>query len=578
MYKTITVNTIELILDEKNPRFVTKNDKILSQEKILEYLINYENVIELANEINEYGGLVPGERLLVIKEDNKYKVLEGNRRTAAMHLLLNPTLIPSNIPDSRKKQLEKLRKNIRKECLENISKIEVDLVQSRDDAIYALTKRHIDGIKKWSQISKMFFYRNHFEQGKKLNELKEYTGESTSRISTYLKQYSFLRFILDNYSKFYPNSTISNLEIETQLNTDFIVSRIFNFICEELDITFTRKTYEIDLSKLGKTKTELLAEILVKISYLYWGEDGKTAKIDSRKLNKKEQIKDYFINSPSDKNAKEIAELIKAFKNLKNEQDEDDHFDDHDQQDEYDHFGDHDQQDEDDHFDDHDQQDEDDHFDDHNQQDEDDHFDDHNQQDEDDHFDDHNQQDQAEQNQRRYMPRDPASYNKLTKAFKLNHHYKENPRINKTKKELSEIEYKKFPIASMYLIRSLLETYVNEYIDHFSSLSKTDNYKMRNISSNRKEREKKNMKLQDLIYNHIKNHLKSNFEEYSETYELIETAFSNNNNTSTMKIINYHIHSSTDYPDETEILNAWKKISVIINTLDKILAEHAGQK
>ncbi|MFF2855577.1 hypothetical protein ACFVSH_13145, partial [Peribacillus sp. NPDC058002] len=172
-------------------------------------------------------------------------------------------------------------------------------------------------------------------------------------------------------------------------------------------------------------------------------------------------------------------------------------------------------------------------------------------------------------------PKDPSSFNKLTGAYKLTYFYKRNYRINKTKKELSDIEYKDFSITSMYLIRSLLESYVNEYIDLFTALPREHEFKMKGIAGTREKR--KGKELQDLIYNHIKNHLKETIRD-SETSDLIEVTFSKSNNISATKILNYYIHSSTNYPSRDEVLSAWSKISQILNTLDKLLGEISGQK
>lgn len=572
-YQTIKINPLQLVLDEKNPRFVTKNSNNLSQEKIMEYLIKYEGVIQLAKDINDYKGLVAGERLLVIKEDNKLKVLEGNRRTSAMHLLLNPVSIPSTLSKSRLKQIPKISST----CLENISSIEVDLVDSRDDAIYALTKRHIDGIKKWSQISKMFFYKNLFDQGKKINELKEFTGESSTTISGYLKKYNFLRFILDNYYLYFPKSKLANLEIETELDTDFIVNRIFSFIINELNINFTKSTYEINLKPLTTKKKELLIEILVRISYLYWGDDGFNNTIDSRSLNTQAQIRNFFIN-PSGKNESAIAisELITIYKRIDFESDTLD--DEKEKNTEQQNVSTSPNNDDDE------IEEEKSNIDSLNEE-------NHDINDQNNANTSDNVETEVELNTNTspdifgapkpikpgsYKPRDPSTYSKLTSAYKLNHFYKSNPRINKTKKEISEIDYKEFSISSMYLVRSLLESYVNEYIDTFASLPRGHKFKMSNISNKREKRRGK--ELQELIYFHIKHHLKETIDDYAETHELIEVSFSKNNNTSAMKIINFHIHSSTHYPDNSEILEAWSKISTVINTLDSLLGKISGHE
>lgn len=171
-------------------------------------------------------------------------------------------------------------------------------------------------------------------------------------------------------------------------------------------------------------------------------------------------------------------------------------------------------------------------------------------------------------------PKDITNYDYLLKAVPFKNYYRKNSRINQTLKELAKIEYKEYPIASMYLIRSLLESYVNEYIDFFASLEREHLLKMKNINP---KREKRNKKLRELIYDDIYNHLKHVINDYSETYELIHVVFTDNNTTSIMQIINFHVHSNTHYPDKIEILEAWQKVSTVITTLDKLLHENAGQ-
>lgn len=173
--------------------------------------------------------------------------------------------------------------------------------------------------------------------------------------------------------------------------------------------------------------------------------------------------------------------------------------------------------------------------------------------------------------------RNPSSFKYLTSAYQINKHYKLNPRINSIKNEISSLEYKEFKVSAMFLIRALLEAYTHTYLDFFSSLSKNNNMRLNGIP---RRREKRKKSLQDLLYQDIKNHLKFVIDDYSDTYELIETSLSNNNNTALTQIINYFIHSTTNTPDSNEILEAWKKIVPIINTLDEVLYNNleTGQK
>jgi hypothetical protein len=164
-----------------------------------------------------------------------------------------------------------------------------------------------------------------------------------------------------------------------------------------------------------------------------------------------------------------------------------------------------------------------------------------------------------------------SEYHNLTKAIPFKNKFRKNLRINQTLKELSNIEYKNNPVASMYLLRSLLESYVNEYIDCFAS--RNDELRMKGISP---KREKRTKKLRELLYDDIYIHLKDVIQHYSTTYELIKVTFTENNNTATTQIINHYVHSSTNYPDSSEILDAWQKINTIISSLDILLNNHSA--
>jgi hypothetical protein len=167
--------------------------------------------------------------------------------------------------------------------------------------------------------------------------------------------------------------------------------------------------------------------------------------------------------------------------------------------------------------------------------------------------------------------KDISDFQHLTKAIPFKNKYRKNLRINQTLKELSNIDYKLFPVTSMYLLRSLLESYVNEYIDCFAG--KNDEYKMKGISP---KREKRTKKLRELLFDDIYNHLKDVIKDHSTTFELIKVTFTENNNTATTQIINHYVHSATHYPGSSEILDAWKKISTIVSTLDILLEVHSA--
>lgn len=189
-YVTKIINIEELFLDEKNPRFIIPPNP--SQQSIVDYLIDYEEVEQLAIDIGNSGGLYAGERVIAIKEKEKYIVLEGNRRVCACKILLNPSLLSHRRPASINKISLLLNDNLRN----SISSISVDIMPDRTRAQSSLAAKHIDGIKKWSTISKYKFFALEFDSGRSLDEIALVTGVSTTKIKNGLKEYRIIEYVL----------------------------------------------------------------------------------------------------------------------------------------------------------------------------------------------------------------------------------------------------------------------------------------------------------------------------------------------------------------------------------------------
>lgn len=137
-------STEELLLDPNNPRFFGLQNP--TQEQIIEQLIKYENVTELALRIAERGFL-PNEILIVCEEDSKNYVLEGNRRLAACKLLLDYKVAP----ESHQKRIQSIAENADRN---SIQKINVVFAPTREDADYIIAGRHTQTpVKKWRLLT-----------------------------------------------------------------------------------------------------------------------------------------------------------------------------------------------------------------------------------------------------------------------------------------------------------------------------------------------------------------------------------------------------------------------------------------
>lgn len=100
MFSKAIVHTLDLFLDYKNPRFKLPQDPASPQDQIIKYLLRHEDALVLAKGLAKIETLLPGERIVVCKEDNKYIVLEGNRRVCICKLFLDRSLIPTEFQRS----------------------------------------------------------------------------------------------------------------------------------------------------------------------------------------------------------------------------------------------------------------------------------------------------------------------------------------------------------------------------------------------------------------------------------------------------------------------------------------------
>lgn len=150
----------DLRLDLKNPRIAEAN----SQRDAIQKIITDQDskLVALAESIVE-DGLNPMDRFLVIPsedEPDKYIVLEGNRRLAALKILRNPTVLTGlQVRAPVKKRLEELAA-----VFEGDGPSELDCfdIEAREDAAMWINQRHTGenegrGIVDWNGVASARF-------------------------------------------------------------------------------------------------------------------------------------------------------------------------------------------------------------------------------------------------------------------------------------------------------------------------------------------------------------------------------------------------------------------------------------
>ncbi len=184
--KLADIVVVNLFLDEQNPRLGSHNAK--TQQEILEILVREMSVDEVALSIAE-NGFYAAERLLVIDRDpgppRTYTVVEGNRRLAAVQILL----------DNRKRR--KTRTSdlpvVSAERRRQLQTLPVSIFPSRKQLWPFLGFKHVNGPREWDAYAKAeYVARVHETYGVAIDEISRRIGD---RFSTVQRIYLGFRLV-----------------------------------------------------------------------------------------------------------------------------------------------------------------------------------------------------------------------------------------------------------------------------------------------------------------------------------------------------------------------------------------------
>lgn len=303
MFDTVVLNPLEINLDFNNPRFSMFDFN--TEEEIIRYLINFEQIKELAFQIVDNGYNTIGERIIVLKsgtsEKARYTVLEGNRRIASLKLLFQYSFL---LTSSERKKIEQSNLNIKD------FKVSCDVVKedTKDEALFKISAKHVDGIKTWSATDKRVFYHNLYTQYRKkglssdesLEKINSITPEGKAAIRNSIKQLNYLTAV-HNATKIYK----PDLEKLAHLDTDVLVSRVLRPLIKDLHLEFNDEFEAV--VKNEKTYHEILG-LLGKAVWI-------DKKLDTRVFSKQEQWNKIIIDN---KVIPGLAEKIIEYKDYEN--------------------------------------------------------------------------------------------------------------------------------------------------------------------------------------------------------------------------------------------------------------------
>ncbi|KGK91344.1 hypothetical protein DP73_04310 [Desulfosporosinus sp. HMP52] len=312
-YEYKEVNLSDLILDDENPRFassvlVQDSTTKISQDAIISHLLQYADIIKLANRINSVQELHGSELITCYKRYDGYVVLEGNRRTCACKLLLDRMLIPddykSNFPF------------IKDETKENIGKILVIVYPNRESVQAYLSDRHITGVKRWSALEKNNYYMNLFQTYGDVSRVQEFTSDTIGTIKKSIRKYQFFMDVFRVLESRYNNIEIEKIDYLPMVDR-FMDILVGNDSDIGLNLHFDEITqrYSCEKNKLKKYNEILM---LVGEAFLLRKEkknckDSELSKIISTEIYRMVDQKELIIK---DERIPGLIDLIKEYKNL----------------------------------------------------------------------------------------------------------------------------------------------------------------------------------------------------------------------------------------------------------------------
>lgn len=176
----IEVDVDKLLLDQQNPR-IPREKQSLTQDELTAFVADEYFSLAIAKSITAHQ-YFPSEPLIAIPatKPGYFIVVEGNRRLAALKLLLNPDL-RARLAD--RKEWDTLP-------LENVpKKVPVVKVQGRRDVAPIIGYRHISGIQPWDAHAKARYIADQIEGGMSFAETAAEVGESEAEVRMNYRNY-----------------------------------------------------------------------------------------------------------------------------------------------------------------------------------------------------------------------------------------------------------------------------------------------------------------------------------------------------------------------------------------------------
>ncbi len=191
-----------------------------TQEAMLELLLDIGVIQELMLSIGYQGFYVNKPLQAVALDNGKWMVVDGNRRLAALKLLLNPSLCERNSVDKIAEGA--IHKPLAVPCMVSMK---------RSAIIESMAFDHVSGPIKWGMLAKARYFT---ESGDHIAELAMSTGTRKSYVDRLMGIYAIFQRIVD--AEFYGIEGLNEISLSFPILADILnYSNIINYVALEGD-------------------------------------------------------------------------------------------------------------------------------------------------------------------------------------------------------------------------------------------------------------------------------------------------------------------------------------------------------
>jgi hypothetical protein len=262
----------QIFLDSNNIR-LSNSPKF--QDDIIKKLFDEEDAFTLVKSIVN-DGIFEDEFPLVVKENGKFIVIEGNRRIAAIKAINNPDLVPDY-----KSKILKLKP-------ERILKIRAVLAPNRDVTNKLVANKHTKTTRKsWPTLRQAYFYKLQLDKGKTIEQLiQDYPDQEIKKYVKMLEAHKLAKSIK------YENSLITKFVHDEK---GFPITNLERMYVDDNVTDYLKLTFDEN----GKIKIKSTPKSFKK-AFKQIIEDIYDDKINSRTMNTSDEKKEYINSLPKE--------------------------------------------------------------------------------------------------------------------------------------------------------------------------------------------------------------------------------------------------------------------------------------